>query len=85
MLALGTILPGPDLIVCLSVRPEVARIRKGELTDSEVSEQNKRWVELSKTIDVPITILSADEAPSVLAEKIVDIYLKHMLTSQLTK
>lgn len=85
MLALGRILPGPDLIVCLSVRPEVARIRKGELTDNEVSEQNKRWVELSKTIDVPITILWSDEAPSVLAEKIVDIYLKHMLTSQLTK
>lgn len=85
MLTLGRILPGPDLIVCLSVRPEVARIRKGELTDSEVSEQNQRWVDLSKAINVPITILSSDEDPSVLAEKIVGIYVKHMTTKLLTE
>jgi thymidylate kinase len=76
MLALGRILPGPDLIVCLEVDPHLARERKGELSDAEVARQNKAWLDLAGKIRTPLHILDAREPVEANAEKVVALYLR---------
>jgi len=76
MLALGRVLPGPDLIVCLEVDPHIARERKAELSDEEVARQNKAWFDLAGKIRTPLHILDAREPVEANAEKVVALYLR---------
>ncbi len=75
ILALGRILPGPDLIVCLEVDPHTARERKGELNDAEVTRQNNAWRDLAATIRTPLHRLDAREPVKTNAENIVALYM----------
>jgi thymidylate kinase len=75
MLTLGRILPGPDLIVCLEVDPQIARDRKGELSDAEVERQNKAWRDLAGKIHTPLHTLDAREPVEANAKKIVSLYM----------
>jgi thymidylate kinase len=75
MIALGRILPRPDLIVCLEVDPHTARERKGELNDAEVTRQNNAWRDLAATIRTPLHRLDAREPVKTNAENIVALYM----------
>jgi hypothetical protein len=75
MLTLGRMLPGPDLIVCLKVDPQIARDRKGELSDAEVERQNKAWRDLAGKIPTPLHTLDAREPVQANADAIVALYM----------
>ncbi len=75
ILALGRILPGPDVIVCLEVDPHIARERKGELSDADVERQNKAWRDLAGKIHTPLHTLDAREPIEANANAIVAFYM----------
>jgi hypothetical protein len=78
MRRLWPMLPKPNLVVLLTDEPARIRARKAELTEAEIAEQLRTWMEFADRGQVHL-VLQVDRSPAQLAEAITDQIIDRFL------
>ena len=76
---LGTLLPGPDLVLVLEAPPGVIASRKAELTTDEVARQTREWQRMV-TRDNRAVVLDAAQEPEGLVNQAREAIIRRLET-----
>jgi hypothetical protein len=78
LLGISPLVPKPDILILLHATPEIARARKGELSDEKVAYLNAEWVRLGPRLGKEFHVVDAGLPVAEIAEKISIIYISNL-------
>lgn len=78
LLAICHLVPKPDILVLLHATPEIARTRKGEITDEKVSLLNSEWLRLGPRLGKKFHVFDASLPVSEITSQLTDLYIQSL-------